>query len=237
MPNSKLDRRLGSKLRCALPLALALTMGGAGISAALADQNSANQYLRLLADAESIAEYNTVIERQIGAQGGELQNLEAQIATLDQTAADVPGLLQRMFEQLEQFVATDLPFIDPISDRNARIERIRQLMESETASQGERFRRLMEAYQIEIDYGRSMADYKATLPDGRDAEFVRVGRITLLYLTTDGKEAGYWDKQRGEWVIDNRYQSVVSKALRMARKELAPDVVDVPVPAPKEVGS
>ncbi len=236
MPTSRRDGRFTGRLWHAAPLvfALGLWAGGAG---ALADEAAATRYAQLLDDAESIAAYNTLVERQIGVQGTELQELDVQLATLDQTAADMPALLQRMFAKLEQFVAKDLPFVDTVSDRKARIERIRELMNSETASQGERFRRILEAYQIEIDYGRNMVDYKSTLPDGRDADFVRVGRVTLLYLTADGAESGYWDAERGEWVVDNSYQAVVSKALRMARKELAPDVIEVPVPAAKEVGS
>lgn len=236
MPISRRDGQFMGRLRRAVPAVLAITLGTVA-TVALSDDGTATRYAQLLADAKGISAYNTLIERQIAVQGSELQELESQFATLDQTAEDMPALLQRMFDQLEQFVAGDLPFLDTVSDRKARIERIRELMDSETASQGERFRRIMEAYQIEIDYGRTMADYKATLPDGRDAEFVRVGRITLLYLTADGTESGYWDMEKGDWVVDNRYQTIVSKALRMARKELAPDVIEVPVPAAKEVGS
>lgn len=236
MPISRRDGRFTGRLCQLAPLVLAFSLctGGSGV---LADETAATRYAQLLGDAEGIAAYNGLVERQIGVQGEELQELQAQIATLDQTAADMPALLQRMFEKLEQFVAKDLPFLDTVSDRKARVERIRELMNSETASQGERFRRLIEAYQIEIDYGRNMADYKSTLPDGREADFVRVGRVALLYLTADGTEAGYWDAERGEWVVDNDYQSVISKALRMARKELAPDVIEIPIPAAKEVGS
>jgi hypothetical protein len=95
----------------------------------------------------------------------------------------------------------------------------------------------MEAYQIEMEYGRTMSDYKGTLPDGREAEFVRVGRVSLLYRTVDGAETGYWDAGQKQWVIDNDFSSAVIEALRISRKELAPDLIEVPVPAPQEVRS
>ena len=156
---------------------------------------------------------------------------------MDATSAEFPALLERMFSALEQFVASDVPFVDPISDRKARIERLRELMTTEGTSPSERFRRLVEAYQIELEYGRTVSDYKSTLPDGREAEFVRVGRVSLLYRTVDGEESDYWDAAQKQWMMDNDYNSAVLEALRISRKTIAPDVIEVPVPAPQEVRS
>jgi len=105
----------------------------------------------------------------------------------------------------------------------------------EHAKNAERFRRLLEAYQIELDYGRNMVAYKGKLPDEREADFVRVGRVSLLYRTADGEEAGYWDAQQNQWVVANEYNKAIENAVLIATKELAPDLVTVPVPAPQEV--
>jgi hypothetical protein len=224
-----------TQVRGAARLALALALGvGCGLAAA---EDAGARYARLVADAESIAAFNALIQRQIGSQESELAELQAQLATLDTTGAEFGPLLERMFASLEQFVASDVPFIDPVSDRKARIERLRELMTTEGTSPAERFRRLMEAYQIEMEYGRTMSDYKGSLPDGREAEFVRVGRVSLLYRTVDGSEAGYWDAAQKQWVIDGDYSGAILEALRISRKELAPDLIEVPVPAPQEVRS
>ena len=224
-----------TQVRGAARLALALALGvGCGLAAA---EDAGARYARLVADAESIAAFNALIQRQIGSQESELAELQAQLATLDTTGAEFGPLLERMFASLEQFVAADVPFIDPVSDRKARIERLRELMTTEGTSPAERFRRLMEAYQIEMEYGRTMSDYKGSLPDGREAEFVRVGRVSLLYRTVDGSEAGYWDAAQKQWVIDGDYSGAILEALRISRKELAPDLIEVPVPAPQEVRS
>lgn len=109
------------------------------------------------------------------------------------------------------------------------------LAQKEHVLNAERYRRLLEAYQIELDYGRTMAAYKGKLADGREADFVRVGRVTLLYRTTDGEESGYWDAQQKQWVMDNDYNKAVENAVLIATKESAPDLVTVPVPAPQEM--
>ena len=230
-----IERRIMKQVRAAARLALAVALG-AGCSLASAEDD-AERYARLVGDAESIAAHNALVEHQIGTQQTELAELQAQLNGMDATSAEFPALLERMFSALEQFVASDVPFVDPISDRKARIARLRELMTTEGTSPSERFRRLVEAYQIELEYGRTVSDYKSTLPDGREAEFVRVGRVSLLYRTVDGEESGYWDAAQKQWVMDNDYNSAVLEALRISRKTIAPDVIEVPVPAPQEVRS
>ena len=178
-----------------------------------------------------------MIEGQLQSQQQRLAAIESQLAGLDVTGADINGLVAKMYDELVKFFATDLPFIDPVSDRHERMERLRALMESEEASVSERYRRLLEAYQIEIEYGRNIETYSSKLEDGRDADFVRVGRVALLYRTADGMETAYWDKNENKWIIDLSYESAVLDALRIARKEVAPDLIAVPVPAPQEVRS
>ena len=221
--------------RGAARVAIAALLGGA-CSLAVA-QDAGERYARLVADSESLASYNTLIETQLQSQQQRLVAIEAELAGLDATGADINGLVARMYDELVKFFATDLPFIDPVSDRNERMERLRSLMETEESSVAERYRRLLEAYQIEIEYGRNVEAYTSKLEDGRDAEFVRVGRVALLYHTSDGTETGYWDKNQNKWVVDQDYESAVLDALRMARKEVAPDLIAVPVPAPQEVRS
>lgn len=213
--------------------ALALAVSGVAAEA----QDAGTRYAKLLADTESYQRYNALIERQLDSQRGELASLEAQFLQLDGTAVDVTAMVRRMFESLEQFVDADLPFRDPVSDRQERITRLRDLVADEGIALAEKYRRLLEAYQIELEYGRTVASYTGKTEDGRDAEFVRVGRIALLYRTSDGLESGYWDQAGGKWVIDNDARDAVLHALRVAKKELAPDIIQVPVPAAQEVGS
>jgi hypothetical protein len=217
--------------------ALAAFALASGCAAGAIAQDAGARYAKLLADTESYERYNSLITRQLDSQTRELASLEAQFAQLDATGTEVVALVGRMFEKLESFVAQDLPFLDPISDRKERIERLRNLVADQGVPLPEKYRRLLEAYQIEIEYGRNLATYPGKTEDGRDAEFVRIGRVALLYQTADGTESGYWDRNEGKWVVDNDSAGAVVYALRVAKKEVAPDVVEVPVPAAQEVGS
>ena len=56
-------------------------------------------------------------------------------------------------------------------------------------------------------------------------------RVVLLYQTLDGSETGAWDQRQGVWIAAADYQSSVRQGLRIARKQAAPDLLSLPVPA------
>jgi seryl-tRNA synthetase len=201
-------------------------------SSALAQQqDAAERYARTVREANITARYNTHIEQQIRSQEAEIAALEQQVAGLDAVAVDVQALLQRMFDSLEQFVSADVPFA--AEERAQRVERLRDLMASVDATASEKFRRLVEAYQIELEYGRTMTAYRQTLPDGREADIVRLGHVSLLYRTTDGLEAGHWDNVQEKWVPDPGLNRAIEEAVGIAKEERAPDLITVPVPTPQ----
>lgn len=204
------------------------------VSVALAQDSPAVRYAQLLRDADITARYNTFIEGQLQAQQQQIASLEQQINDLDAVALDFPPMLQRMFDELVQFVESDVPFLQ--QERRERIARLRDLMNQVETSNSEKFRRLLEAYQIEMEYGRTMDFYRESLSDGRPAEFVRLGRVSLMYRAADG-ETGYWDNQQKTWVVDRQFDRAIERALRMAKEEEAADLITPPVPAPQETRS
>lgn len=211
--------------------ALALAGLAGVVSVALAQDSPATRYAQLLDDADIIARHNEFIAGQLDAQQQQMAALEQQIVAIDAVALELPAMLERMFDELEQFVTSDVPFLQ--QERSQRIARLRELMNQIDGPMDEKFRRLMEAYQIEMEYGRTMDSYRGSLNDGRSAEFVRLGRISLMYVAEDG-ETGYWDNEQKTWVVDDDYDSSIERALRIAKEEEAPDLITPPVPAPQE---
>ncbi len=207
---------------------LAIAATGSGVAQ---QQSGGDRYARTLAEAEITARYNVQLEQQVRSQEQEIAKLEQEIAALDGTAVDVQPLLQRMFDEFVQFVADDVPFFK--DERDRRIGVLRELMASVDASASEKYRRLLEAYQIEMEYGRTMSAYKQALADGREAEMVRLGRVSLMYRTVEGGETGYWDNERKEWVADPDSAGQIEEALGIAKEERAADLIIVPVPAPQ----
>lgn len=206
-------------------------LAAAAATTGVAQESGGDRYARTLAEADITARYNVQIEQQLASQREEIAALEQELAGIDATAVDVQPMLQRMFDELVAFVAGDVPFFK--EERDQRVERLRELMSNVETPTSEKFRRLIEAYQIEMEYGRTMSSYRQTLADGREAEMVRLGRVTLLYRTVEGNETGYWDNDRKEWVADPRSSAAIEEALGIAKEERAPDLIIVPVPAPQ----
>ncbi len=96
----------------------------------------------------------------------------------------------------------------------------------------------MEAYQIENEYGRTIEAYRATLDlDGKETtvDFLRFGRIALVYQSLDENQTGVWNQQTRSWdELDSSYRSAIRAGLRIARKQSAPDLVTLPLPAPRD---
>lgn len=199
-------------------------------------QDAASRYATALADAESLEKYNSQLEKQVTAQREEMTSIEKQLLDIETTNREVQPLMQRMVDALERFVLLDVPFL--LEERTNRINSLKEMMPRADVTISEKYRRIMEAYQIELENGRTLDAYEGQLgtgPDARTVSFVRLGRVALLYQSLDGAETGYWDKNTKSWVVDNSYAEAVADARRVARKDGAPDLLTVPVPAPQEV--
>ena len=99
----------------------------------------------------------------------------------------------------------------------------------------EKYRQIMDAYLIETDFGRTTETYSGNLSiDGSETQvdFLRVGRILLAYQTRDRARSGFWNKQTRQWEsLPDSYRNDISLGLRIARKQAAPDLLRLPVPA------
>jgi hypothetical protein len=200
-----------------------------------AAQDPAERYARAVTDVASLERFNQLQEEQVRSQEEEMASIQRQLVEIDTTNRELLPLMQRMVDTLARFVELDVPFL--IEERTARVDNLKRVMERADVSIAEKYRLILDAYQSELDYGRTLEAYEGKGPDGRTVEFARLGRVTLLYRTLDGSEAGYWDAEKKDWVRDPSYQEAVEQAIRRGNEDGAPELLTVPVPAPQEVRS
>ena len=69
----------------------------------------------------------------------------------------------------------------------------------------------------------------------RDVDFLRIGRIALMYQTTDGAMSGAWDAGSGAWVDlpSGDYDAAIRKGIRIAKKQATIELLNMPVSAPE----
>jgi hypothetical protein len=108
-------------------------------------------------------------------------------------------------------------------------------------SAAQRYRLIVEAYQIENEYGRTVGWYEGSVDDGgtlRTGEFLRIGRVALMFKTADDSVLKIWDKDQKAWVnLAKSYLPDVRLGLRMAKEQTSPDLLPVPVKAPTKASA
>jgi len=194
------------------------------------------QYRSVLKSIDSIDLYNKQMRSLLTAQEDEIASLLDQVSRVQSVGRSVTPLMLRMVDAIEKFVELDVPFL--IDERTKRIAGLREMMARADVTTAEKFRQVMEAYQIENEYGRTIEAYRASLiQDGREStvDFLRFGRIALVYQALDESESGRWDQETKSWLpLDSNYRSSIRDGLRIARKQAAPDLVRLPLAAPTD---
>ena len=180
--------------------------------------------------------YNARLQSQIDNQERRIADIDESIANVTIVQRQMTPLVIRMIDGLEQFVELDVPF--HIDERRQRIAFLRSNLDRSDVTIAEKFRQVLEAYKIENEYGRKIDAYKGSVEiDGteRDVNFFRVGRIALLYQTTDTEISGAWDQASRSWVAldSGEYRNAIMKGLRIARKEASIDLLKLPLAAPE----
>ncbi|MFC1720021.1 DUF3450 domain-containing protein [Pseudomonadota bacterium] len=205
----------------------------------IADQTEKllNEYNTLSKVVDGLVTYNSLLQRQVDNQQIEKDALAESIDNVSLIERQIVPLMERMLDSLEQFVQLDTPFL--LNERNERLARLREMLERSDVSSAEKFRRVIEAYQIENDYGRTIEAYKGTVPiDGnpQEVDFLRIGRVALAYQSIGGAHTGVWDVKSGQWeeLDPAEYKNQVAEGIRIARKQVAPDLMIIPVAAPTE---
>lgn len=189
-------------------------------------------YRQALAESQSLKAYVEQLATQVKSQDEEVATMSRQIGEIETTSREVLPMMTKMLDTLDQFVKLDIPFLP--DERANRMATLKEMMTRADVSLSEKYRRIVEAYQVEMEYGRTLEAYEGKVGE-KTVQFLRAGRVALLYQTLDGKETGYWDVASKSWKVDNGYNESILAGLKVAKKQAAPDFIRVPVPAAKEV--
>lgn len=194
-----------------------------------------SRYRTAVEEIESLRVYNAQLDTLVGAQDAEMTSLREQIDNVTTIARELTPLMIRMLEALEEFVGLDVPFL--LKERRKRIAGLKAMMKRADVTNSEKYRRIIEAYQVENEFGRTIEAYQGNLDEDkvqRTVNFLRIGRVALIYQTIDEAEAGVWDQEARKWhLLSGAYRSAIKKGLRIARKQVAPDLIRLPIPAPR----
>ena len=191
-----------------------------------------NDYKTVMKEVEGLRIYNAQLERQIANQEAEMADLNESIDKVTLVERQVSPLMLRMLDGLEQFISLDVPFL--LDERMGRIERLHEIVDRADVEVSEKFSQVLNAFQIENEYGRTMEAYTDELDLGGQTlvvDFLRMGRISLVYQTTDGERSGVWNNAERRWQeLDASFNNGIRNGIRIARQQAAVDLITLPVP-------
>ncbi len=191
-----------------------------------------DQYRAASHQTETLLTYNKHLKNLLTSQEQEKASLEQQLKDIEITQREIVPLILRMLDSLDKFIALDLPFLP--EERKQRLSKLKTMIIRADITNAEKFRQIIEAFQIENDYGNTIEAYRADLSlNGvkSSVDFLRLGRVALYYQRFDGSETGYWDKEHGQWqILSSDFHNAIRNGLRIARKETAPNLLTLPIP-------
>ncbi|MEN1729151.1 MAG: DUF3450 domain-containing protein [Pseudomonadota bacterium] len=194
-------------------------------------QQLIDQYRQTIAEVQSLTIYNDQLQAIVTNQEAEIASINGQLAGLESTNRAVVPLMIDMANRLVQLVQADMPF--RLEERTNRARGLVNRLDDSDVTTSEKYRLIVEAYQGEIEYGRTTEAYEGELPDATRVQFLRIGRTLLFWQSMDGETSGWWNPNTRQFEqLGAEYRLPIGDGLAIARNQVAPDLIRLPVPAP-----
>ena len=194
-------------------------------------QDIVQEYRDTIRKSDSLSTYNQQLKKLITQQKESLGSIQRQLDNVEETQRSIVPLMIKMIDTLEKFVALDLPFLK--AEREQRITLLKEIMDRPDVTLPDKYRRIMEAYQIEMEYGRTIESYNDTVSmSGQEytVDVLRVGRVLMTFQTLDWKLSGVWNKEKKNWEkLSSEYNRSINQVLQIAKKQAPPELIKLPV--------
>ena len=165
------------------------------------------------------------------ALGRRTRELERRLLEAVRLEDSLQDTLLTIAGQLADAVANDLPFLP--EERGRRLTLLEAELARPDVSPGEKLRRLLEALQVEAAYGGTVEVYQGDIElDGRTmlVDILRLGRLSLFWMSLDGKQAGEFDRAAGRWrALPGRHRRTIRQAMEMASRTRSMELLDLPL--------
>ncbi len=221
---------LMTTMLCVL-LSLASTVWGEERSA----EDVESEFYKELKLLDGLQVYNQQMQVQIASQELSMGKLQQAKNVSKNMGRELLPLLAKMLDTLDVFVQSDIPF--KLDERQAGVQQLKSAITGSESVLSDQYRQLFSLYQIEDEYGRSYEAYTGSLAvDDKvlTVDYLRIGRLGFYYQTKDGKVSAMWNKSESKWVVlPTEFNRHIRKAIRVAGKAVAPELINLPLIAPE----
>lgn len=188
------------------------------------------EYRAVLQQKDNIALFVAQQDIFLQSQKSEIASLQRQLGTVEQIKQGMSPMMLKMAAEIEDAIKADLPF--NLSERLARVDRMKNVLADPDVSPAEQYRQVLNAFKIEVSYGQGIDSYEGIHPTkpGNVVNFLRFGRVALLYMTKDESEVGRYNLETKSWdALTGADAIALRQAVRISKGEAAPNIVYAPV--------
>jgi len=197
-------------------------------------QQQLKQYRLFQKKIEGLKTYNNLLTEQVENQHVLIDKYEKSVAEVASIERQMMPLVVKMVKSLDDFIELDMPF--HMTERRDRLDLIKENLVAADINIAEKFRQIIQAYQIENEYGRKIDSYQdiAVIDSiGYEVNVLRVGRIALVCQSKDTTVTAAWDNEQKQWrkLDSGIYRQAVRDGLKMANKQAPIGMLTLPIVA------
>lgn len=188
------------------------------------------EYRAVLQQKDNIALFVDQQDIYLQSQKAEIASLNKQLGTVEQIKQGMVPMMLNMTAAIEDSIKSDVPF--RLDERLARVDRVKEVLADPNVSPAEQYRQVLNAFKVEVSYGQGIDSYEGAHPNkpGNVVNFIRFGRVALVYMTKDESEIARYNMETKAWdPLDSGQALKMRQAIRIAKGESAPGMVTAPV--------
>lgn len=189
------------------------------------------RYDQLELEKKQLTERNQTLDEKVKNAKIRIAAKQKQLEDIEQIQTGLAPLIEDVIKELEQFVASDLPFLT--EERHGRVQRLVELRDDPEVTVSEKFRKVMEALLVEAEYGNTIEVYQETIATGGRDMFMnifRLGRVGLFFQSLDQKESGFYNVAASAWQpLPTSYNRTILAAMEIGAKRRPVELLTMPL--------
>jgi len=149
---------------------------------------------------EQLTKDRDQLKKKINLSQQRIKTKQQKLADIHRIEQEMDPFLQQVTARLQQIPKQDLPFLQ--KERTTRFTRLRSILQDPEVSISEKYRKTMEALQIEAEFGVTIETYQGMIKHGDQTILVnilRLGRLGLYYVTLDKSGCGFFNIAINDW--------------------------------------
>lgn len=189
------------------------------------------RYKTAKAQVAFLEDREAILKKKDEALTDAIHEFERRLDETERLDASLQDTLNATLDRLERWIDHDLPFL--MQERRARLAFLQSEIVKPDVSGAEKLRRLLEALAIEAGYGGTVEVGQERIAFEGDTIYVdvlRLGRVSLLWKTPDGKIVGEYDRASRSWVrLPDGHRRSIATAMEMASRMRPVELIELPL--------